>query len=139
MSVEACSVPVDPMSTSASPPPKIRLPVCCSAASITPWKVGVEPNGPVHRLVPLMSQPNPTMPIVPSPAMEISGSLFPSGRNSCVLEKVRLPLVVALNATTTVTITTPNTATSDVKIFLRFILLGSFLLQDGHILAAAQP
>src|SRR5512146_749414 len=52
ISVEACSVPVDPRSTSASPLPKTSLLGFCRAASINPWKVGVDPNGPVHRLVP---------------------------------------------------------------------------------------
>src|SRR5512132_2118546 len=48
----SCRVPVEPKSTSASPPPRTLRPGCCSAASIIPRYVGVEPVGPVHRLVP---------------------------------------------------------------------------------------
>jgi hypothetical protein len=89
---------VDPKSTSASPLPNTDFAGCWSAASIKPWKVGVDPNGPVHRWVPKKagsnSQWSPTIAIVPFAAMEISGSLSPSGRINGVLEKVKLPAIV---------------------------------------------
>src|SRR6185437_2361821 len=119
MSVVAWSVPVEPRSTSASPAPKTLLPGCCSPASMMPWKAGVEPNGPVHRFVPnwpgagLNNHCSPTMAIAPLAPIEISGSLFPSGRVRVVLEKLRLPAVVAALApgtrdTTSVRITDPD-------------------------------
>src|SRR5205814_7419382 len=47
MRVVACNVPVEPKSTSASPPPKtLRWPGSCSAESISPRKVGALPNEP---------------------------------------------------------------------------------------------
>src|SRR5713226_1066221 len=91
MRVVACNLPLEPMSTSASPAPKTDLPGCCSAASITPSNVGVEPNGPAQRSVPKFDGSNnhcsETMPIVPSSPIEISGSLVPCGSKSGVMLK----------------------------------------------------
>src|SRR5260370_2522744 len=135
MSVEACSVPVlvVPISTSASPPPKTRLPGCCSAASITPWKVGVEPKRPGQRFVPDLSPLSPTIPIVPSAAMEISGSLFPSGRNSGVLVKANVPLDLLANAITAAH-TTPRIAAINLRILPYFIGFASSQLKSGSTL-----
>src|SRR5215467_13460084 len=52
MSVVACIRPVEPISTSASPAPKMVLPGCCSAPSMMPCAVGGDPNGPVQSCVP---------------------------------------------------------------------------------------
>src|SRR5712692_9987023 len=94
INVVACSVPVEPKSTSASPPPKTRLPLRWSAASIAPSSVGVEPNGPSQRLVPKSSQSSPATAIVSLPAILISCSLLPLVRRSGVLLKVKLSVVV---------------------------------------------
>src|SRR5438105_406822 len=80
--VLAWSVPVEPKSTSASPPPKIRLPGFCRAASILPRRLGVLPNWPVQRFVPNSSHDKPVMAMPPFRAIEIAGSLLPSGVTS---------------------------------------------------------
>jgi hypothetical protein len=95
-------VPVEPMSTSASPPPKTVLPGCCSPLSISigPLRVGgVEPNGPVQRLLAKggRNQLRATTAMVlsfPTVLTAISGSLFPVSVSNGVLEKLRLPEVV---------------------------------------------
>src|SRR5215469_4380236 len=123
-------VPVEPKSTSASSPPNTVLPGCCSAASMMPWKVGFEPKGPVHRLVPnCMSDASPklspTIPIVPFAAIEISGSLLPSGRESGVLVNIRLPIDVLPNVTNTANTETPKITPSHLIVLplnLGFIL-----------------
>jgi hypothetical protein len=52
-SVVACIVPVEPTSTSASPPPKTTAkPALVSALSIAPWRFGVKPKLPVYSCVP---------------------------------------------------------------------------------------
>src|SRR6266849_3248630 len=100
--VVAWSVPVEPRSTSVSSLPKTNFPGCWRPASMRPWKVGDDPKGPVQRCVPKKAGTNshwrPTMVIVPLGEMAISGSLTPSGRSRAVLEKVRLPMVVAARA-----------------------------------------
>src|SRR6516165_8748989 len=51
--VVACSVPVEPKSTSASPPPNTTAnPALVSALSIAPWRFGVKPKLPVYSCVP---------------------------------------------------------------------------------------
>jgi hypothetical protein len=99
---EAWSVPVEPKSTSASPLPKIVLPDFCKFASTKPRKVGVEPNGPVQRCVPKKLGSNshwsPVTASVPLAETEIAGSLSPSARVKGVLEKLKLPGVVAARA-----------------------------------------
>src|SRR5436305_11248855 len=93
--VVACRVPVEPKSTSASPPPKTsRRPGSWSAESTTPRKVGVEPKGPDHRLVPNVSHDSAVMAMVPFGWMEIAGSLSPSASSNGVLEKVTAPFTV---------------------------------------------
>src|SRR5215469_16097053 len=81
MSVVACSRPVEPISTSASPAPKMVLPGCCRAPSITPCAVGADPKGPVQSCVPNEAGSNnhcsETIPMVPSLPIDISGSLLP--------------------------------------------------------------
>src|SRR5215472_11091000 len=53
-SVVACSVPVEPRSTSASPPPNTTAnPALVSALSIGPCRFSVEPKLPVQSCVPL--------------------------------------------------------------------------------------
>src|SRR5215472_3414640 len=47
--VVACSVPVEPKSTSASPPPNTTAnPALVRALSIAPWRLGVEPKSPIQ-------------------------------------------------------------------------------------------
>src|SRR5215469_2718482 len=53
-SVVACSVLVEPRSTSASPPPNTTAkPAFVSALSIAPWRFGMELKSPVQSCVPL--------------------------------------------------------------------------------------
>src|SRR5215470_755467 len=101
-SVVACSAPVEPRSTSASPPPNTTAnPAFVNALSIAPWRFGVEPKFPVHSCVPKgNSHPNETI-AMELPLKAISGSLLPNGSNNGVLEKLRLPGVVAATADAT--------------------------------------
>jgi len=65
--------------------------------------------------------------------MEISGSLFPSGRNSGVLVKVKLPLDVLANAITAAH-TTPRIAAINLRILPCFIVFASSQLKSGSTL-----
>src|SRR5438876_2683807 len=95
ISVVACRVPVEPKSTSASPPPKTsRRPGSWSAESTMPRKVGVKAKGPDQSLVPNVSHDSAVMAIVPFGWMEIAGSLSPSSRSNGVLEKVTAAFTV---------------------------------------------
>jgi hypothetical protein len=58
-----------------------------------------------------------TIPIVPLPAIEISGSLFPFERGSGVLVKVRPPIDVLPNVTSTANTMTPRIAANDFPFF----------------------
>src|SRR6266540_5799845 len=98
----ACSVPVEPRSTSASPLPNTVFPAFCKSASSKPRKVGVDANGPVQRWVPYElgsnSHCNPVIASVPFAETEIAGSLSPSGTSNGVLENLKLPGEVAARA-----------------------------------------
>src|SRR2546425_9994795 len=98
------------MSKSASPLPKTILPGWRKPESSSPWKVGVEPKGPVQKCVPkklgLKSHCSPVTATVPSLATATAGSLSPSGRSNGVLEKLRLPDTVAAKADAPARITT---------------------------------
>src|SRR5215469_5221767 len=80
--VVICTLPVEPISMSASPAPNTVLPGCWSLLSTMPLNAGAVPKIPVQRAVPKEAGSNShcreTTPIVPSPPMEISGSLLPS-------------------------------------------------------------
>ena len=91
-SVVAWSAPVEPTSTSASPPPNTTAkPALVSALSIAPCRVGVEPKLPVHSCVPKgKSHPNDVI-AIKSPLKAISGSLLPFGNSRGVLEKLGSP------------------------------------------------
>src|SRR5215469_5028392 len=75
----------------------------------------------------------PTIAIVPLPAIEISGSLSPSARNSSVLVKVRLPIDVLPNVTSAATTETPRIAPSHL-IVLPFNL--GFIPSESHRLGS---
>src|SRR5438552_7787866 len=93
--VVACRVPVEPKSTSASPPPKTsRRPGSWSAESTTQRKVGDYPKGPDHRLGSNFSHDSAVMAMVQFGWMEIAGSLSPSASSNGVLEKVTAPFTV---------------------------------------------
>src|SRR6266404_3593701 len=98
------------MSKSASPLPKTILPGWRKPESSSPWKVGVEPKGPVQKCVPkklgLKSHCSPVTATVPSLATATAGSLSPSGRSNGVLEKLRLPDTVPAKADAPARITT---------------------------------
>src|SRR6266581_169611 len=87
MSVDACKVPVDPTSTSASPPPPTLFAI---AASIVPWNTGACPNEPFQVFVKNWVQERPTYTTVPSAPILSSGSLLPSGRSNGMLVKLSL-------------------------------------------------
>src|SRR5438046_2703431 len=91
--VVACSVPVEPKSTSASPPPNTTAyPALVRALSIGPCRFGVEPKSPVQSCVPKgNNQPNDVI-AMKCPLNAISGSLLPAGNG--VLENMRVPAVV---------------------------------------------
>src|SRR5947209_19872645 len=74
--VVACSVPVEPKSTSASPPPNTTAyPALVRALSIGPCRFGVEPKSPVQSCVPKgNNQPNDVI-AMKCPLNAISGSL----------------------------------------------------------------
>src|SRR6266571_669334 len=82
--VVTCSVPVEPRSMSASPPPPTPF---LMAASIGPWDAGVEPNVPFQIFVWNNCQDSPLTTIVPSLPMETAGSLSPLGSSNGVLVK----------------------------------------------------
>src|SRR5713226_4868403 len=127
--VVAWSVPVEARSTSASPPPKTcRWPVICNAESTSPRNVAVPPNGADQRCVTKCSQDSATIPSVPSARMRNSGSLLPSGRNSAVLVKFRLPVELFANTTTAATHTTITIATSNLRILPFLMGVASFKL-----------
>src|ERR1051326_7297853 len=91
MSVVAWRVPVDPRSTSASPPPNTwRGPEICSFESTSPRNTGVDPNGPLHKCVTKFSHERLVMAIWPLASIQIAGSLAPSGRSNGVLVKAWL-------------------------------------------------
>src|SRR2546429_659585 len=93
--VVACSVPVEPKSTSASPPPNTTAyPALVRALSIGPCRFGVEPKSPVQSCVPKgNNQPNDVI-AMKCPLNAISGSLLPAGNSNGVLENMRVPAVV---------------------------------------------
>ncbi len=93
--VVTCSVPVEPISMSASPPPPTPF---LMAASIGPWKTGVEPNAPFQMFVWNSCQDSPLTAIVPSLPMETAGSLSPFGSSNGVLVKLKLPIEVPVLA-----------------------------------------
>src|SRR5215472_8599536 len=93
--VVACSVPVEPRSTSASPPPNTTAnPALVSALSIAPWRFGMELKSPVQSCVPKGNNQPKDVIAIKCPLNAISGSLLPLGNSNGVFEKVRVPAVV---------------------------------------------
>src|SRR5437016_8584704 len=88
--VVACSVPVEPKSTSASPPPNTTAyPALVRALSIGPCRFGVEPKSPVQSCVPKgNNQPNDVI-AMKCPLNAISGSLLPAGNSNGVRSEER--------------------------------------------------
>src|SRR6516165_1795766 len=87
--VVACSVPVEPKSTSASPPPNTTAnPALVSALSMAPCRVGVVPKSPVHSCVPLRADHDKASIAMKLPLKAIPGSLLPKGNVKGVMEKL---------------------------------------------------
>src|SRR2546430_3966284 len=77
--VVACSVPVEPKSTSASPPPNTTAyPALVRALSIGPCRFGVEPKSPVQSCVPKGNNQLNDVIAMKCPLNAISGSLLPA-------------------------------------------------------------
>src|SRR5207253_10211771 len=83
--VVACSVPVEPRSTSASSPPPTPG---AREVSISPWNTGVCPKDAFQALVANWVHEIETKTVVPSAPLESSGSLPAPGRISGMLTKV---------------------------------------------------
>src|SRR5215472_5734591 len=91
----ACSVPVEPRSTSASPPPKTTAnPALLRALSIDPWRFGVAPKLPLQSCVPLGADHDNEVIAIKLALDAISGSLLPKGNSNGVFENVSVPDVV---------------------------------------------
>src|SRR2546426_6125105 len=91
------SVPVEPMSTSASSPPNCPETIPLSGI---PWKAGDPPNEVFQTFVPNVIHESDVKTVVPSGPIVTAGSLLPLSNNNAVFENVvveavfpRLPAV----------------------------------------------
>src|SRR5256884_177777 len=90
--VVACSAPVEPRSTLASPPPNTTVkPAFFKALSMAPCRFGVAPKSPVHSCVPLGSNHDNEVIAMKPPLNAISGSLLPKDNCKGVMEKLGAP------------------------------------------------
>src|SRR5256712_13872641 len=85
MSEVKWSVPVEPMSTSASSPPNCPETIPLSGI---PWNAGDEPKAVFHTFVPNVIQESEVNTVVPSGPIVTAGSLLPLFSNNGVFENV---------------------------------------------------
>src|SRR2546426_12007026 len=79
------SVPVEPMSTSASSPPNCPETIPLSGI---PWKAGDPPNEVFQTFVPNVIHESDVKTVVPSGPIVTAGSLLPLSNNNAVFENV---------------------------------------------------
>src|SRR2546428_2849179 len=85
MSEVKWSVPVEPMSTSASSPPNCPETIPLSGI---PWNAGDPPNAVFQTFVPNVIHESDVNTVVPSGPIVTAGSLLPPSHNKPVLEEV---------------------------------------------------